>query len=384
MRVGVKYFRADKLRDALDYRSITQKELADRIGVQPPQVSKYLQEQKPSPEAFQAICLALSFPREFFLTPVGSSTDVLENTNVELWRSLKSSTNRARRKGKVILKFQKELYSHLSGFFEYPRFEPPSIEIPTRFEDIDAKFIDQYCLELRESWELGSKPINNLIRILECRGVCVCRAGLDSSTQDAVSVVENSIPYILLNTSVRSSARARFNVAHELGHILLHRNISRQDLEDPDRFDEIEEQAHYFAASLLLPETQLAKDFWAPTLKCLEGLKRKWNLSIQAIMRRCLDLGLITSAQFSYLNIAISRKGWRKVEPYDEITPIEKPRLFSQSLERLESDHNILSSSVKAVLNIPTGDLAELCSVSPNRFTESKRSGDIIDFDNRI
>lgn len=376
MQVGVPKFSATKLRDAIDHRAISQKELADRVGVQPPQISKYLQGQAPSPASFEALSLALQFPHSYFL----SDDEPEENSDPELWRSLKSSTNRSRKRGRVILKWQEELYRHFSQFFDFPKFTGIEIDVPNNFEDIDKDFIDQYCLSLRDAWGLGSLPIPNLTRVLECNGICISCVELCSATQDAVSMVRNGLPLILLNTMVTSSARRRFNVAHELGHLLLHRSVTKEDLENSDKFEEIEEQAHYFATSLLLPEKQLVNDFWAPTLKCLEGIKGKWNVSIQAIMRRCLELNLITSSQFSYLNIGISRKGWRKAEPYDESTPVEKPRLFSQSLERLKSDYSLTPSTVKDAMHLPTSDLSELCMVGPEYFGELSGSSNILQF----
>lgn len=376
MQIGVSQFSSERLRQALDFRSITQKELSDAIGVGSPQVSKYLQGSSPSPQAFAAICLALNFPKEFFLDGEPDT----EFRNPELWRSLKAATKRARKRGKVVLFWQKKLHEFFSSYFNYPKFEAPPIEIPKLFTEINQEFIDDYCLKLRDYWNLERKPISNLTRVLERNGFCVVKVDLGSQALDAVSIVEEGIPFILLNKSVTSAARIRFNVAHELGHILLHRSVTKCDLEDEDRFEEIEEQAHYFAASFLMPEMALAKDFWAPTLKCLEGLKGKWNVSIQAIMRRCLDLHLITSSQFSYLNIGVSRQGWRKLEPYDEIVAPEFPRLFSQSIERLESDHRINPALVREYMKIPVSELAELCNTTPNKFYLGDQKAEILPF----
>lgn len=379
MQIGVTQFSSARLREALDFRSITQKELADKIGVKSPQISKYLQGNNPSPQAFAALSLALNFPKEYFLDEEVDS----DFENPELWRSLKAATKRARKRGKVALVWQKKLHNYFASYFDYPKFEAPPIEKPVSFKDITQEFIDEYCLRLRDFWSLERKPISNLIRVVERHGVCVVKVDLGSTTLDAVSIVEQGVPFILLNKSVTSAARLRFNVAHELGHILLHRSVTKDDLEDDDRFEEIEEQAHYFASSFLLPELELAKDFWAPTLKCLEGMKGKWNVSIQAIMRRCLDLQLLTSSQFSYLNIGLSRKGWRKAEPFDGIVSPEVPRLFAQSIELLESDHRISASAVRDFMKIPVCDIAELCFTAPEKFHHSAQGGEIIGFTTR-
>jgi len=269
------------------------------------------------------------------------------------------------------LRWQKQLYQFFSQHFDYPAFQSSEFEVRDSFDSIDFAYIDEFCLKLREQWGLGDKPIGNLIRTLECHGICVCQMNLSSKRLDAVSSIRDGVPLILLNSSVNASGRMRFNVAHELGHILLHQSVSEEDLEDESIFAELEEQAHYFASSLLLPEKGITNDLWAPTLKCMEGVKKKWNISIQAIMRRSLELGLITLAQFGYLNIALSRKGWRTVEPFDDVIPTEYPRLFSQSLERINTDHGISATDVRDHLQLPSVIAAELCSVEAETFLDS-------------
>jgi len=374
MQIGVDKFSGKQLRDAIEFRMISQKKLASEIEVTPSNITKYLKGTlKPSPTVFEKIALALQFPKEFFLSSfVESDSDIFNQKQApELWRSLKSTTKRARSRGKVILKWQIQIYHYFATFFDYPQFTHPEISVPDTFNEIDFDFIDDYCLKLREAWGLGNKPIGNLIRIIERNGVCVCRVNLENKNQDAVSFWDTGTPFVLLNSSVTSSARLRFNVAHELGHILLHRSVSFEDLEDHARFDEIEEQAHYFATSLLLPESPLSRDFWAPTLKCIESIKAKWNVSMQAIMRRSLELNLLTSAQFTYLNIALSRKGWRTKEPMDDITPIEIPRLFPQSLERLASDYSMKPSDISSTLSLPVSVAADICATDISYFVDT-------------
>lgn len=236
-------------------------------------------------------------------------------------------------------------------------------ETPIEHKQINSEFIERLAGQLRESWGIGQQPIKNLTRLAECFGICICHANFGNEKQDAVSCVRNKVPYVLLNSQVQSSSRNRFNVAHELGHILLHSNITQDEFDNEDVFNELEEQAHYFASALLLPEVAFTNDFWAPTLKCLEGLKKKWNVSIQAMMRRALELNLMTTAQFGYLNIGISKKGWRIQEPLDDVTPIEQPRLFGQSLERMRSDHSKTPMDVLSEIPFPSWVAEELWAV---------------------
>lgn len=350
MQIGVEEFNGSRLKEALEYRQDTYTKLAEAVGVVPSNITKYVNgDLKPSPAVFDQIALYLNCPTVFFLSP-SSETGAQE---VSLWRSLKSATKRSRKRGSVILEWQRRCYQYLSEHFEYPRFEAPQIDVPDHFSEIDSEFIDNYCLLLRESWGLDTRPISHLVRLLERQGFCISTLALNNKKQDAVSTVVDGIPYILLNSEITSAARIRFNVAHELGHVLLHRSVTQEDLEDNDSFNEIEEQAHYFASSLLLPEKPFASDFWAPTLKCIETIKAKWNVSMQSIMRRALELNLITSSQFSYLNISISRKGWRVKEPLDDEVVPERDRLFEQSVEQMSIRYSVGIRQILDTVAVP-------------------------------
>lgn len=368
MQIGVDRFSGVRLRQALDYSLITAKSLADAVGVSPSNITKYISgDLKPSPSVFNQIRVFLNFPEQFFL----DEAPIVPAGEIKKWRSLKAATKRSRKKGESILEWQIESYNYFCEYFNFPRFQSFDLETPIEYRQINSDFIEKLASQLREKWEIGQRPIKNLTRLVECFGICVCHANFENEKQDAVSCIRNKVPYILLNSQVRSSSRIRFNVAHELGHILLHSNITQDEFDNEDIFDELEEQAHYFASALLLPEDAFTNDFWAPTLKCLEGLKKKWNVSIQAMMRRALELNLITSAQFGYLNIGISKKGWRTHEPLDDVTPIEKPRLFEQSLERMKSDHGKTPIDILTELPFPSGIAGELWSVPPRIFSDS-------------
>lgn len=384
MQVGVEKFSGRRLKQALDYSLITAKSLADAVDVSASNITKYIGgDLKPSPNVFDRIRIYLKFPPQFFLD---DGDQEIAKDGLKQWRSLKAATKRARKRGEVLLEWQIESYSYFKNYFNYPTYQKKMVSSPIDHRAINSDFIEQLTVDLRESWGVGLQPIKNLTRQVECDGVCVSHADLGNDKLDAVSCVRAGVPYILINSQIASSSRFRFNVAHELAHILIHSTVTEKQLEDEGLYDELEEQAHYFAAALLLPAEAFANDFWAPTLKCLEGLKLKWNVSIQAMMRRALDLNLITSAQFGYLNIAINRKGWRSKEPLDDTTPIERPRLFGQSLERMESDHGKSPKEIINDLPFPPWVAGQLWSVNATVFSLPTEESDavVLKFPKRI
>ena len=79
--------------------------------------------------------------------------------------------------------------------------------------------------------------------------------------------LEKSIPVAVMVAEKPSACRDRFSLAHELGHIVLHRSVSV----DEENIDIIEEQANQFASSFLLPAQSYLREFRYPSLDSLKS-----------------------------------------------------------------------------------------------------------------
>jgi len=76
---------------------------------------------------------------------------------------------------------------------------------------------------------------------------------------------------VSVSGSITNDGRRRFTVAHEIGHIVLHRSILEAGLVQPSMFisesaaaaqdDSMEWQANFFAAALLMPREAVAARF---------------------------------------------------------------------------------------------------------------------------
>jgi Zn-dependent peptidase ImmA (M78 family) len=112
----------------------------------------------------------------------------------------------------------------------------------------------------------------------------------------------------------------------------------------------MEEQCHRFALAFLLPPERFAKDLWGPTLNSFLALKPHWKVAIQAMIRRCEQLGLLPDDHKMWINIG--RRGWRKKEPYDDELRPETPRLLRRSVEMLVE--NGLKTKDQILLDLAT------------------------------
>jgi Zn-dependent peptidase ImmA (M78 family) len=71
----------------------------------------------------------------------------------------------------------------------------------------------------------------------------------------------------------------------------------------PDDDEKQEDQAHRFAAALLMPAADIKPYLTTPKLSTLARVKAYWKVSIKALIKRAYDLKLITDDQYRWLNV---------------------------------------------------------------------------------
>ncbi len=113
-------------------------------------------------------------------------------------------------------------------------------------------------------------------------------------------------PLVLLN-STHAADRVRFTLAHEIGHLVMHRFPT----------DDMETEANAFASAFLMPAAEIKQSFRGRriTLELLASLKPEWKVAMQALLMRASGLGLVSPNQARYLWQQISARGWRTSEP---------------------------------------------------------------------
>ena len=180
--------------------------------------------------------------------------------------------------------------------------------------------------------ELGlspDKPIPHLIHALERAGILILALPKPFEHRDAFSLwacIDRGRPVIVLAGGTVGD-RLRMNVAHELGHLVMHKPIV-----NPVR--EAEKQAFQFAAEFLMPEKQILLEIHPPVnLDTFLSLKRRWGVSIQALIMRARELDIINQRKYIYLFQQLSARGWRTRQPRMFDIPMEKPRVVRQIAE---------------------------------------------------
>ena len=130
-------------------------------------------------------------------------------------------------------------------------FNLPDVRVPDLSCDHDPTTASE---RLRYDWGLGNLPLPNLMELLESMGIRIFAFSRDTDAIDAFSCWNNGIPYIFVNIN-KNAERIRFNLCHELGHLVLHRHIH---VNGHDRITvDIEKEAHLFASNFLMPEADI-------------------------------------------------------------------------------------------------------------------------------
>lgn len=197
-------------------------------------------------------------------------------------------------------------------------------ETTLRRHDLDDGFVtpQEVALLVRDELEVGRDPIADLVELLETAGAVVLRWPLESIQVDAISSWESGkVPMILVGEHVPAD-RQRFTMAHELGHAVLH---------ESDASEEQEREADAFAGEFLVPAEALRKE-WpsAATVDTLLPLKRRWGISLAALVRRGYDIGLLDDREFRAWMINLSTTGMHRREP--DPTARENPTVVTSAI----------------------------------------------------
>ena len=343
-------FYPDRLSWIRKKRGMNKTALAAEIGVDLRSISAYESgEYEPTPETRQLLAAVLRVDGGFF----GRGVFVGPDANQVSFRSLSklSAAKRDMALGSVAIAFE---------FNEWlkARFNLPEPDVPDLREERDP---EQAAMSLRYLWGLGEKPISNMIHLLESKGIRVFSLSLEISEIDACCTWRDGDPYVFLNTK-KSHARRRFDAAHELGHLVLHRH-GDYDLSSAEEGGQptarvAEREADEFASAFLMPRGGFAPT--APRLPSLANIvpaKLQWGVSVAAYIVRLHRIGLIRDWHYRTLFQQISQKGYRRNEPIDCKTEMSK--IAELILNDLRKD-NFHISDVASSLGVSTKDLEDL------------------------
>jgi Zn-dependent peptidase ImmA (M78 family)/DNA-binding transcriptional regulator YiaG len=230
------------------------------------------------------------------------------------------------------------------------RFKLPPVVVP----DLDQQNPEDAAVTLRAVWGRGEEPVPNLVQLSEAHGVRVLSLPAGPDTVDAFSFWLNERPYVFLSMA-KSAERSRFDLAHELGHLVMHTRIP---IEIQGSGRQVESEADAFAAALLMPRRDLmARSGREPAVPQILRLRSYYRVSAMAMTRRLRDVGRLTDWSYRQNCVALSQRGFRSGEP--EGIARERSRVFATVFPALRTQ-GITTSAVCSELGITPQDLHAL------------------------
>jgi Zn-dependent peptidase ImmA (M78 family)/transcriptional regulator with XRE-family HTH domain len=319
----VQTFDPDRLRIAREAVGLLKRELAERVGVTAGAISQYEGGKvRPSPGTLVQIAQHLGYPVEFFV-----SDRPVEEAEAAggFFRKLSRAPSRQRRQAVVFPLLLRDLVNTIDLHVRLPEVDIPHFDTTATATQADIEDIAQ---RVREAWKTPPGPIPHMVRLLESHGVVVVRQLAGSTALDAFSRWFPDHPIVVLYSDKGDTSRSRFDAAHELGHLAMHRSA-------PHDADWVEEQAAWFAAAFLMPADDIRRELphtvsWVELIR----LKLRWGASIAALLRRARTLNRLDQQRYESAMKALSVRGWRKKEP-GQIGKPEAPVLLERAVALL-------------------------------------------------
>ncbi|MDV8025338.1 XRE family transcriptional regulator [Rhodococcus sp. IEGM 1330] len=297
--------------------------LARDANVTPAAISQFEKDQaRPTLPVLAQLSLALGQPIEFFRRgrPIADVPGSAAH-----FRSLRSTPALTRDQA---LAFAELALAVIDVFEQYVEF--PSVNLPD-FGELDQpsdSAIAQMADQTRRAMDIPHGPIGHVVRHMEANGVIALRLPrhIDRGV-DAFSTFSSHRPLVLMSTLKNDRARSRFDASHELGHLVMHRDV-------PPGSKVVEADANTFASYLLLPEGEIEPELprrldW----EAMQHAKKRWGVSLRALAYRAHRVGIWTDSTYRRANQMLASMGLPEPGP---LGPPESPSILGNSVSLLE------------------------------------------------
>jgi Zn-dependent peptidase ImmA (M78 family) len=229
------------------------------------------------------------------------------------------------------------------------KFDNPlkNIGVITTYEQINGA-----AKKLREQWNLGNGAIFNVVELLEDKNIKVIELDVDEDFDGLQTCVNGNIPVVAYNLKkARKPDRIRLTLLHELAHLLM----TFGDI----TLKQKETLCYQFAGALLLPEETIKAELGTHRSKLsaleLANIKKQYGISMQAIVMRAKNCGIINEPYTKQFFSTFKRLNWHVDEPYD-YAGVEESNRFEQLLFRALIEEQISMSKAASLNNQSLAD----------------------------
>lgn len=336
-------------------RQKTQKEVVEAIGISQASLSKAEHGLQELPiDIMSKLYDYYDLPETFFLRSEGVSP-----LGHLYYRKKLTITNKVIDSFVAKVKIFKAIVDDLMSAVELPKYTLGNY-VPD--DNLSAKEIAR---KIRYELKVYNGAVPNLSTLLENNGIIIIRFDFGTDKIDGLTTITDSDRKVMFINNQMPNDRIRFSMAHELGHLVMH-------LGNPPRSsDDAERQADEFASEFLMPEEEIRPMLLNVNIQTLGMLKRKWRVSMHALVRRAKDLETITYQQYRNLQMYFSKKGYTKSEPIP--LPIENPTMWDETLKLYRNELGYSDEDLMSVMKINQRDFASWFSPKPRLISLFRR-----------
>ncbi|RUJ24687.1 ImmA/IrrE family metallo-endopeptidase [Pseudomonas aeruginosa] len=308
----------------------------------------------------EILARSLEVAPTFFFKPVGVSL----SEDQAHFRKL--ATTKTSIKQKVLARGT--IFDQLVEFID-TKVRLPTVDFPDESGAESAEEIERAAERVRAHWGLGMGPISHMVRVVERAGAVVAFFQDASTEVDALSIVSRR-PVIVRNDAKQSPFRLRFDIAHELGHLVLHEGQVTGDRKT-------ESEANRFASAFLLPRTTFMKAFPRRGSRMdwpgLSEMKMEFQLSKAALLYRAKSLGIIDEYQYRGAVIYLKNQGENIAEKEDPVCTKEQAETIPAAFKVLRQHFGMTHSDVAEHLGVTSKFLTEIVPASSTDADEAAR-----------
>ncbi|HAP2864223.1 TPA: ImmA/IrrE family metallo-endopeptidase [Enterococcus faecalis] len=339
-------FFGEKLQSVRELNGLSRKELADKLNLSEQAIWQYENQYTvPKFEVVNELKKIFNVKAQFFYTePFAANISKVESI------AYRAEDREARKKTKMETTFIDFTSFFLNKFESKLNLPTSSLQL-LRDESIQlynmSMETNDRLLQLEKIAENARKRLDvqsnsELLYKLELSGIYILEKNMGTSIDAYSTWTSQEKPFIILGNKKKSAVRRNFDLAHELGHLLLHYKIDMDSL-TKDEHKIIEKEANDFASFFLLPKDQFLKDFSTISKKSNPesylDMKMKYMVSIGALEYRAYKMGLLTFEENRYFYATLNRKDYKKNEPLDEDIAIVRPGKVRSLLNLIFKNH---------------------------------------------
>ncbi len=382
-------FYGEKLKQLRELHGFSRNELAQKLNVSEQAIGQYENNQiAPRLDVMRKLPKMFSVRMSFFNTPSFVKKNVVTEGAIAYRTKDRNSRKKVNNEleyltyAKTFIDYFENFVTSNVGGFESLKQETDEVQKDS-FMISDIANLARNFYKLKNNKDLMSK--------LEQSGITILEKDLGTTIDAYSGFTQDKRPYIVLGNVKKTAVRRNFDLAHELGHLLLHSYVIMNELTDREH-TEIETQANEFASSFLMPKLEFEKDFYNIPRKTNPdyyiGLKKKYMVSIGALEYRAYKLKLISYQGNRYFWSQMTKKGYRKLEPLDDAIPPVKPGKVKSLLSFLLDNGLITVNSLMEKFGIKLDFLIFLFDLKSdffdkyyNKNEETDKRSNVIDFE---